>query len=185
MYKGVKNMSVIRNLEIDENGWFADGKFESKSLFKGEIDVSIFIDDGATIEYAEKCIAHYNSLNNNNDLIFKLQQYLSKFFLYMYDEWKAIGIYDEIIEKSEQVMEGYKTGKNLINYLSKPTVYVYAPKGNDIGYGIECDCPWEPEHQCLILIRNDELLYVGQSDGLDAWGDEEDYYCIWHDEDIE
>ena len=35
----------------------------STSLFKGEMAVSIFIDDGATVEYAEKCIAHYNSLN--------------------------------------------------------------------------------------------------------------------------
>jgi hypothetical protein len=82
-------------------------------------------------------------------------------------------------------MAGYKTGKNLIDYLSEPTLYIYAPQGDDIGYGIECDCPWEPEHQCLILIRNDKLLYVGQSEGLDSWCDEEEYYCIWHDEDME
>ena len=96
-----------------------------------------------------------------------------------------MGIYDEIVNEIEPVMEGYKSGRNLIEYLSEPTLYVYPPKGDGIGYGIECDCPWEPEHQCLIIIRNDELLYVGQSDGLDAWGDEDDYYCIWHDEDTE
>ncbi len=178
-------MAVIKNLKVDENGWFADGKFTSVSLFNGEMNVSIFIDDGATVEYAEKCIAHYNNLNNNSDILLKLQQYLSKFFLYMYNEWNCMGIYDEIIDEIETVMEGYKSGKNLIEYLFQPTLYVYAPQGDDIGYGIECDCPWEPEHQCLILIRNNELLYVGQSDGLDAWGNEEDYYCIWHDENIE
>lgn len=176
-------MSVIKDLQTDENGWFAYGKFNSTSLFKGEMAVSIFIDDGATVEYAEKCIAHYNSLNNNIDMLLKLQEYLVRFFLYMYSEWKEMGIYDEIVNEIEPVMEGYKSGRNLIEYLSEPTLYVYPPKGDGIGYGIECDCPWEPEHQCLIIIRNDELLYVGQSDGLDAWGDEDDYYCIWHDED--
>jgi hypothetical protein len=178
-------MSIIKNLKTDENGWFAEGKFESTSLFKGEMSVSIFIDDGATVEYAEKCIEHYNNLNNNSNMLSDLQQYLEKFFLYMYDEWKEMGIYEEIVDEIEPVMAGYKTGKNLIDYLSEPTLYIYAPQGDDIGYGIECDCPWEPEHQCLILIRNDKLLYVGQSEGLDSWCDEEEYYCIWHDEDME
>lgn len=84
-------MSVIKDLQTDENGWFADGKFNSTSLFKGEMAVSIFIDDGATVEYAEKCIAHYNSLNNNIDMLLKLQEYLVRFFLYMYSEWKEMG----------------------------------------------------------------------------------------------
>ncbi len=174
-------MSIIKDLKTDENGWFADGKFGSVSLFEGEMAVSIFVDDGATIEYAEKCIAHYNRLSGNSGLLHKLQEYLAAFFLYMYDEWKAMGIYEEIVEDIEPVMEGYKSGRNLIEYLSRPTLYVYPPNGDGIGYGIECECPWEPEHQCLIIIRNDELLYAGPSDGLDAWGDEEDYYCIWHD----
>jgi len=173
-------MSVIRNSQIDENGWFADGKFDSVSLFEGKMTVSIFVDDGATVEYAEKCIAHYNNLKNNPGLLAKLEEYLSRFFLYMYDEWKAMGIYDDIVDDMEPVMQGHKSGKSLLGYLSNPTLYVYPANGEGVGYGINCDCPWEPEHQCLIIIRNDELLYVGQSDGLDAWGDEEDYYCIWH-----
>ena len=49
-------MSIIRDLQTDENGWFADGKFNSISLFKGEMNVSIFVHDGATVAYAEKCI---------------------------------------------------------------------------------------------------------------------------------
>ena len=32
-------MSVIKDLQTDENGWFADGKFNSTSLFKGEMAV--------------------------------------------------------------------------------------------------------------------------------------------------
>ena len=38
-------MSMIKNLETDENGWFANGTFDSDSLFQGECSVSIFLDD--------------------------------------------------------------------------------------------------------------------------------------------
>ena len=27
------------------------------------------------------------------------------------------------------------------------------------------------------------IMYVGPSEGEDPWGDEDDYYCIWEDED--
>ena len=94
-------MSIIKDLKTDKNGWFADGKFNSISLFKGEMAVSIFVDDGATVEYAEKCITHYNNLNNNSNMLLKLQEYLIKFFLYMYAEWKEMGIYDEIVDDIE------------------------------------------------------------------------------------
>ena len=123
-------MSIIRDLQTDENGWFADGKFNSISLFKGEMNVSIFVHDGATVAYAEKCITHYNNLNNNSDLLFKLQEYLEKFFLYMYAEWNEMGIYDEIVKSIEPVMDGYKSGKNIIEYLSRPRLYVFPPKGD-------------------------------------------------------
>jgi len=33
-------MSIIRDLKLDENGWFAEGKFDSKSLFQGEMKIS-------------------------------------------------------------------------------------------------------------------------------------------------
>ena len=91
-------MSMIKNLKTDENGWFANGTFDSDSLFQGECSVSIFLDDGATVEDAEKCISHYNNLKNNNAFCEKLQKKLASFFLYMYDEWKSMGTYAEIVE---------------------------------------------------------------------------------------
>lgn len=174
-------MSMIKNLKTDENGWFANGTFDSDSLFQGECSVSIFLDDGATVEDAEKYISHYNNLKNNNAFCEKLQKKLASFFLYMYDEWKAMGTYAEIVDTIEPVMQDYQAGKSLLAFLSNPTLCIYPQQGQDTGYGIECDCPWEPEHACLILIRNSELLYVGPSEDLDAWGDEEDYFCIWED----
>ena len=43
---------MIKNLKADENNWFLEGTFDSDSLFQGEMSVSIFTDDGATIEDA-------------------------------------------------------------------------------------------------------------------------------------
>ncbi len=177
-------MSIIKNLKIEENGLFANGTFESKSLFSGEMKVIIFVDDGATETDAERCINHYNNIHNKQDICNKIQTGLEKFFLYMYDEWRAFDdIYGEIADSLEVIMNGYKEGKKLISYLSKPTLYVFPQMKNEIGYGIECECPWEPEHQCIILIRNNNVVYVGPSEGNDPWQDENEYYCIWNDED--
>ena len=76
------------------------------------------------------------------------------------------------------VREGYENGRKLSSYLSGPGMNVYHQQNGDVGYGIECECPWEPEHKCLILIRNDECVYVGPSDMLDPW-DEEYLHCVW------
>ena len=177
-------MSIIRNLQIDEEGWFSNGLFKSTSLFKEEMAVSIFVDDGATEDDAIKCIEHYNGLLEKPEMCRQIQEKLEKFFLYMYDEWHDFSaIYGDIVKSLEPVMDGYKEGKQLITYLYKPTLYVFPQLENEIGYGLECECPWEPEHQCLILIRNDKVVYVGPSDGKDAWGDDDDYYCVWNDED--
>ncbi len=177
------DMSIIRNLQTDENGWFEEGTFTSNSIFPGEMNILIFVDDGATVEYAEKCIGNYNELIDKAELCTELQKKLANFFIYMYDEWGSMGIYDEIVERLNPIMEGYNSGKNLIDYLENPTLCIYAPQESGFGYGIECDCPWEPEHKCLIIIRNNELLYVGPSDGLDAWCDKDEYYCIWDNND--
>ena len=80
-------MSIIKNLKTDENGWFANGTFTSKSLFKGEMKVCIFIDDGATEQDAERCISHYNDLLSKKEIISDLKEKGANFFLYMYNEW--------------------------------------------------------------------------------------------------
>ena len=170
---------MIKNLKADENNWFLEGTFDSDSLFQGEMSVSIFTDDGATVEDAEACIAQYQLLKKKDAFCANLQEMLAAYFLYMYDAWKEMEIYDEIVVEIEPVKQGYEAGENLLSYLSNPTLRVYPQEMDESGYGIECDCPWEPEHLCLILVRNEKLLYVGESDGLDQWGEVEDYQCIW------
>lgn len=171
-------MAIIRGLKTDENGWFTTGTFDSKVFLPGEMSIMIFTDDGASIEDAEECISHFNSLGGKPELIASVERRLGKFFQYMYDEWAAMGIYEQIVDSLKDVKEGYAAGRKMSAYLSEPGMIVYPQKNGEIGYGIECQCPWEPEHQCLILIRNDECVYVGPSEMLDPW-DEEYLHCVF------
>ncbi len=45
-----------------EAEYFRRESFDSKSLFEGEMKVTVFEDEGATESDAERCIAHYNAL---------------------------------------------------------------------------------------------------------------------------
>ena len=181
-------MSEIRDLkpDVNEMGWL-EGTFDSRSLFQGEMNITIFDDSDESREYAEKCIEHYNNLNTNQKVLDEIQQKLSAFMFYMYDEWKAMEIYDDIVTDTDKAIEVYKSGKQLLSCLSHPRLYVELPEEEDatteIGYCIETECPWEPEHQCSIIIRGDEVKYVGPSEGNTPWDDEEEYYCIWNDKD--
>ena len=175
-------MGTIRDLQVEENGLFAQGVFDSRSLFQGEMPVSIFVADGASEADAERCIEQYNALPEGGAIDDAIQRGLERFFLYMYDEWGAFDIYDGIAQSLIPIMDGYKNGARLISYLYKPSLAVYAQRNGEVGYGIECECPWEPEHMCLILVRNGEVVYVGPSEGQEPWDDEDEFYCIWNEE---
>lgn len=173
-------MDIIRDITTDDNGWFTNGRFDSEFLFPGEMDIMIFTDDGASMEDAAACIEHHNRLNDKPAVREAIEKGLEQFFLYMYDEWAAMGIFDRIVESLKPVMEEYDKGTEMITFLSGPTMLVYPRQNGDVGYGIECSCPWEPEHQCLILIKNGECVYVGPSEMLDPWSGEEYLRCVWN-----
>ena len=73
-------MSVIRNLQTDEKGWFTKGLFDSDSLFQCEMQITIDAEAGATVEDAEACIRHYSKLKDQQSLIDDIEKGLSSFF---------------------------------------------------------------------------------------------------------
>ena len=182
-------MTLIKDLKPDNNGldWL-EGKFDSMSLFSGEVKIIIEDNTDEAKEYANRCVAHYNKLNDNETLTEEIQDEMAKFMLYMNEEWNAMGIYDDTVKEMEFILKSYKEGRKLWEFLSKPTLFVVLPEDgetSEIGYVIESDCPWEPEHQCSIIIRGNNLKYVGPSEGNTPWDEEDEYYCIWNDEDAE
>ena len=68
-------MSIIRDILHDEGGldWL-NGKFDSVSLFNGEMDITLYGDSDEYTEYAEKCVAHYNCLNENPELMADIRE---------------------------------------------------------------------------------------------------------------
>ncbi len=175
------NSELIYSLKEDNNGlgWL-EGKFESKSLFQGEIDITIMDNTDIAKEYAEKCIEHYNVLNNNKELLGKIQESLAKFMMFMYEDCE----WDETTKKNiETAIKGFNEGNSLLKYLTNPEIYIELPEDIDeIGYVIQTECLWEPEHMCAIIIRENELKYVGPSEGNTPWDDDDEYYCIWNDD---
>ena len=178
-------MSTIREITSSGDGldWLY-GKFDSVSLFKGEMNITIYSDTEEAVSYAEKCVESFNRLTENKELIEEIREKLAGFMLYMRDEWKAMGIYEDIAEDTEKAVRAYEAGKDIFSFLKNPVLTVELPEEetDDIGYELNADCPWEPEHQCSVIIRENELKYVGPCEGNTPWDDDDEYYCIWLDE---
>lgn len=181
-------MSIIKELisTNDGLGWL-NGKFASRSLFLGDMDITIYSDTENAVRYAEKCIAHYNSLTDNASLMADIRDKLRKFMYYMRDEWEAMGIYEDIAEDTDKAVNDIENGGDILDHLKRPCLNIDPPKDgtDEIGYEIVSDCPWEPEHQCSIIIRGDKLKYAGPCEGNTPWDDDDDYYCIWLDDETE
>ncbi len=178
-------MGIIRDIVHDDGGlgWL-NGRFDSVSLFQGSMDITIYGDTDEYIGYAEKCIAHYNRLDKDPGLMADIREKLAKFMYYMCDEWEAMGIYDGIAEDTEKAVKEYESGGDILKHLKAPCLNIEMSDedSDEIGYEIVADCPWEPEHQCSVIIRGDKLKYVGPCEGNTPWDDDDEYYCIWNDE---
>lgn len=181
-------MSIIKDLVHDEGGlgWL-NGKFESHSLFSGDMGITIYSDTDDAVRYAERCIEHYDRLTENAELMADIRDKLAKFMQYMRDEWEAMGIYDDIAEDTDKAAADVEAGGDIINHLSRPCLNIDPPADgtDEIGYEILSDCPWEPEHQCSLIIRGDKLKYAGPCEGNTPWDDDDEYYCIWLDEETD
>ena len=181
-------MSIIRDIIHDKDGlgWMY-GKFDSDSVFHGEMSITIYGESDDYIEYAEKCVVHYNRLKDDSGFMADLRDKLAKFMYYMRNEWEAMGIYDDIAEDTDKAVADFESGGDILKYLTRPYFNVEIPEDgtDEIGYSIVAECPWEPEHQCSIIVRGDQLKYVGPDDGSTPWDDEDQYYCIWLDEETE
>ncbi len=163
-------MALIKNIVKDDDSFFL-GKLYVP-LFESEIDV--WIENTADFGYAEKCAENFVSLSD--ELIDKFCERAIAYYRYMLEQWNDFAdIYGDIVEDINDTVPENVEGREILKYISRPHMYVFEPKGEGIGYDIECDCVWEPEHQLDLIIRNNEVLYVGPSEGLGPWEDEEEY----------
>ena len=170
---------MIRDLQ-DKEYWLS-GSFDSVSLFPGEMPIEIFDKTEKAVPYAERCVAHYNALGEDKALLEAIENGLAAFLFFMHEEcdWD-----EETADRIEAAIRAYRSGQSLLPFLAKPRLYIHLPGDSDeVGYLIEAECPWEPEHMCDIILRGHVLKYVGPGVGFTPWEDDGTYYLIWNEVD--
>lgn len=178
---------MIRNLKKDE--YCLSGTFDSVSLFSGEMALTIFGSEymdvpeptNEVVAYAERCVAHYNALREDKALLEAIEKGLAAFLFFMHEEcdWD-----EETADRIEAAIRANRSGQGLLPFLKKPGLYIHLPGDSDeVGYLIETECPWEPEHMCDIILRGHVLKYVGPGAGFTPWEEDDTYDLIWNEVD--
>lgn len=49
-----------------------------------------------------------------------------------------------------------------------------------IAYSVDGSCDWEVEHGLQIVVRDDEILYVGNYEGVSIWDEKDNYIDEWN-----
>lgn len=121
---------------------------------------NVYIQDGAYMDYAEECIRHLNNLD------FRLREHIRE-KLFKYYEFVRENYDDIEFVPFEEIME----------YIKPLNVSIEPPEAEVIAYSIECGCNWEIDMGIEIIIKDNELLYVGEFFGIGPWADDEVYEC--------
>ena len=127
-----------------------------------DTDIDVFIHNGVDEQYAESCIEHINNLSPS------LKNYLTE-RLYKYYDFirRECGDVEDILFD------------DILKHVYPLNISIEKPEEPLIAYSIECGCDWEEEHGTEIIIKGDELLYVGEFVGLGAWADKECYETVF------
>ena len=157
-------MKQIKNLK-EQDQFFLSGTVFAP-MFGKEIDV--LIEKEVDTDYAECCAEAFAGLSDAEiDLICRR---ICDYHRFMLDEWNE----EFVLEINEKVPAGV-SGRDILNYIENPTLTVMEPQGDGVGYSVAGCCEWEPEHGIEFIIKDNELLYVGQQECLGAWADPDEY----------
>lgn len=153
--------------DIKKDGFGMEGKLYI-DVFDSEC--TVIIDSDASLEYAQKCAEMLNKLSSGT--LKNLEKALRIYCLTSLNEHRHL---------LDKLTFDVRTVKSMLECIYPQTVYIDAPEGYGKGLRLECECDWEEECEGLmtIIIRDKEILYVGQSNDLSPF-DELEYFH--HDE---
>ncbi|MCM1505528.1 MAG: hypothetical protein NC177_00110 [Ruminococcus flavefaciens] len=146
--------------DIKQGSYGTEGKLYSE-IFNTEIEV--MIKDGASVEYAQKCAEHFNSLNSKMvETICKgAKAYCLDFMEIADEDWEE---YLTIpINADTPPLEMLKCFRPNTLIIEKTEDL------NKIGYQLECSCEWEIEHGMEIDILDDKVVYLSSFNGYSPW----------------
>lgn len=151
--------------DIKQGAYGIEGKLYSE-IFGRDIDV--MINEGAGIEYAEKCAEHFSSLSGE-----LLETICRGAKAYCLDFMEEVGgdVYGEM-----KISVTTETPALDMLKCFAPTVFI-VPKPEDenrTGYQVECSCDWEIEHGMEIDILDNKVVYLSSFNGYSPWDYEDD-----------
>lgn len=120
-------------------------------------NVKVYIEQGADVEYAERCVAYLNALDEEvlDTLCRAAIKYCNEFL-------EDIG--GDIIE--------FATPRDVLSYITPNTICIPNPKNkNEPVIDLEFNCTWEEEHGMEWIIRDGKAMYVGPYNGINPYGD--------------
>lgn len=153
---------MITDIKQDDFG--IEGKLYIDT-FDSECNVIIDID--ASLEYAEKCAEMLNNLPA--ETLKTLEKVLRIYCLTSVSEHKHL---------LKSLTFDVRTVKSMLECIYPQTVYIDNPDGKGNGIRLECECDWEMKTEGLmtIIIKDNELLYVGQCSDLSPFDDPEFFH---------
>jgi len=167
-------MGEIIDLKENKEMEQLEGVFYS-TIFK--TDMQVCIEDGVDLDYAERCVKHFNSLDDKAIDTFCEDAW--KYYQYMLEEWPAFG-YVDIANEIRATIPADAKPRDLLRYLKPWSLDIAVPKEDIPAWEFSADCVWEPEHGLSWIQRGDKLLYVGQVEIMGPWADGS-YFKIWEE----
>ncbi len=139
--------NLIKNIHGEE------GEMHWK-LFDTDIDVLIY---DADEEYAQRCADYID--NMPEELLDKLRR---ASLLYAQAFYELTG---------EEELEEFMTVKpeDILEYVCPSALIIEKPKDDRIGFHIELECDWEPEHGLEWSVLDGEPMYVGAFEDVSPW----------------
>lgn len=152
---------------IENKVYHEDGTLEAEFDCKYTDDaMEVIVNSDVDEKYAERCIEHFNNLSD--DLLDCISEALCRYCeAIRYDAEDVFGDLG-LPEKIE--------GREILNYCYPTSMSVEVPTSyNIVGYSIEGNCNWEPEHGFQLIIRDDKLISASPFEGALVWGDDDCY----------
>ncbi len=149
---------------ITEGRFWKEGKFIS-TLFRRDMKVLIY--NGADVEYAELCVNDFNDLSDR--LVEKMCRAAVLYCFTSLNSWAEIDKRDEIEAKLNVPLSPDMPPENILKCLRPVILSVREAQDGQIGYSVEFDCDFEPEHGMEAVILDGKLIYTGPFADHSAW----------------
>ena len=167
-------MNTIHNFHYDKSIDCFMGSFFS--VLSGT-EINVIVDKDVPNDYIAICIKHFNSLAK--PVVDTIRHRLTKYCQFMFESWQEMGIYEKVLSNIESKMACCNTSFDIFHHIQLQTMVIETPKQSVPAYSLSGNCDWEPEHGFEIIIKDNDVLYVGQPTMIGPWGNAEDYRCIY------